>query len=192
MALGASLFLREKQHLFDGTSPNVATRHSRRALEADGVLLHFSVNRVSQVDDEHFALEVDFRDFGPPEVLDTLADREGADAWVVDANVELRPAVILCRVRVDAVGFETAGNQNELVVHGDDILARLPLSVKLDDFLFKLEWLTEGEFQWRHVVLCMDFSIKVAKFICKKYESKINKSRIKDFLINLSGPESFP
>lgn len=110
------------------------------------MLLDFSVDRVRQVDDKHFAFEVDFRDFWPPEVLDSLSHREGADAWVVDANVELRPAMILRRMRIDAVGFEAAGNQNELVVHGDDILPGFPLPVKLDDFLFKLEWLTEGEF----------------------------------------------
>lgn len=101
------LGLREKQHLLDGTSPNIATGHARRALEADCVLLHFSINRVSQMNDEHFPLEVDLWDFWPPEVLNSFADRERADPWEVDAYVELRAAVILNWMWVNPVGLET-------------------------------------------------------------------------------------
>lgn len=102
--------LREKQHLLDGTSPNIATRHARWTLEADRVFLHFSINRVSQMNDEHFPLEVDFRDFWPPEVLNSFADRKRADAWEVDADVELRAAVILNRMWVNPVGLESSWN----------------------------------------------------------------------------------
>lgn len=62
------------------------------------------------MNDEHFPLEVDFWDFWPSEVLNPFADRERADAWEVDADVELRAAVILNWMWVNSVGLETPWN----------------------------------------------------------------------------------
>ena len=72
--------LREEQHLFNGTSPNIATRHARWAFEADSVFFHFSIDRVCQMNDEHFPFVIDFRDFGPSKMLNSFANGERADA----------------------------------------------------------------------------------------------------------------
>lgn len=72
--------LRKEKHLLDGASPNVPTRQAIRTFEPDCVLFHLSIDRVRQMNDEHFAFEIDFRYFGPPEVLDSFADSERTDA----------------------------------------------------------------------------------------------------------------
>lgn len=159
--------LREKQHLFDGTSPNVATRHARWTFKADRVLFDLAIDRVRQMDDKHFALKVNLRDLRPPEVLDSFAHREGADAWEADADVELSAAIVLHRMRIDAVRLETARDNDELIVDGRDILTLLTLPVRLDDLLLQLQRLAQSELQRWHVVFGMNLAIEVAEFIWK-------------------------
>lgn len=71
-------------------------------------------------------------------MLNSLANRERADAWEVDANIKLRAAMILHWMRVYAISFEAPRYYNELVVNCDNILSRFAFPVKLDDFLFQL------------------------------------------------------
>lgn len=122
--------------------------------------------------DEHFSLEIDFRYLRPPEVLYALAHRERADTWEVDADIELRAAIILHRVWIDAVGLEASCDDNELVVDRDDVLTGFTLSMRLNHFFFQLEWLTKREFQRRNVILGVHFPFIVAELVCKRKQKE--------------------
>ena len=81
------------------------------------------------MNDEHFPLKIDFWYFGPSKVLNSFADGKRADAWETDAHVKLSISNILNRMRVNPVSFKASSDNDKLIVHGDDILARLTLSV---------------------------------------------------------------
>lgn len=91
--------LRKEQHLLDGTAPNVPTRSSRRAFEADRMLFRLSalLVRVAEMRNEHFTLIVEFLNLGPAEMLRFTPGRKRINAAMVDAQIELCPSVILSR-----------------------------------------------------------------------------------------------
>lgn len=57
-------------------------------------------------------------------------------------NVKLSTAEIFHGMRVNAVGFQTARDDDELVVDRHDVLSRLALPVQLDDLLLQLQRLS--------------------------------------------------
>lgn len=67
--------LRKEKHLFDCTSPDIATNHRIGAFKANRMLLYFPIYRVRQVYDEHFSFKVYFGDFRPSEVLNAFTNR---------------------------------------------------------------------------------------------------------------------
>lgn len=156
---------REKQHLLDGTSPNVAACHPRWTLEAHCVLLHLSVYSVRQVNNKHFSFEIDFGYFRPSKVLNALADRERANAWKIYANVELSSSVIFHWMWIDTVSLETSRDYNEFIVHHNSFLSWFSLPMRLDNFLFQLQWLAERKFQCRNVIFGVNFPVIVAEFV---------------------------
>lgn len=51
--------------------------------------------RVAEVRNEHFTLVVQLLDLRPAEVLRLAAGRKRIDAAVIDAQIQLRPSVVL-------------------------------------------------------------------------------------------------
>lgn len=117
------------------------------------------------MNDEHLSLEIDFRYFRPPKMLNSFANWECWNAWKTDSDVELRATIIFHRVRIDTVRLQTACNQYKLVVDRNDVEILLSLSMQLDNFLLKLQWLTKGKLYIRYVILSVNLSVIVAEFI---------------------------
>lgn len=72
-------------------------------------------------------------------MLDPLADGKGADAREVDADIKLGVSDIFDGMWIDSVGFKATCDYDEFIVHCDNFLAGLALSVQLDDFLLELQ-----------------------------------------------------
>lgn len=136
----ATVWKGEEQHLFDGTTPHVATGCSSGALEADSVLFleeegefkmswiciypaHFTHRlstgiRVTEVCDEHLSLVIQLVHLRPAEVLCPLAGSECTNATVVNSQVQLRSPMILHRMRINAVRLQAPGDCHKLIVDG--------------------------------------------------------------------------
>jgi hypothetical protein len=120
---------REKQHLLDGTPPNIPTRHTRRTLEADSVLFRLPIDDVAEMDDKHFALEIQLLHLRPSKMLCSFAGRKRTNPREIDAQVQLGAAMILHRVRINTVGFQATRNADKLIVDSDFLLARVTFFV---------------------------------------------------------------
>jgi len=86
---------------------------------------------------KHFALEIDFVYFVPAKMLRSFAGHKCANARIIYADVLLRSAVILDRMRIYAVGLQAASYAQELIHGQGEILSGLSLLMQLDYLLLQ-------------------------------------------------------